>query len=65
MKKIILIQIICCVILIILAFVFRYTDIGGPDMWKRASEVIKDSVLIHRIEDDIARAASYVLLYIK
>ncbi len=65
MKKIFLLQAACCVMLIGAAVIYRYTDIGDTYIWGRAAELIKDSILVHRIEDNIARAASYVLLYIK
>ncbi len=65
MKKILFAQIIFCIILVGVTVVYRYTDIGDTYVCGKAAEMIKDSVLVHRIEDNIAKAASYVLLYIK
>ena len=65
MKKIFLAQTIFCIILTVVSVVYRYTDIGDAYVWGKTAELIKDSILVHRIEDNIARAASYVLLYIK
>ncbi len=65
MKKIFLAQTIFCIILTVVSVVYRYTDIGDAYVCGKAAELIKDSILVHRIEDNIARAASYVLLYIR
>lgn len=65
MKKIFLAQTIFCIILTVVSVVYRYTDIGDAYVWDKAAELVKDSILVHRIEDNIARAASYVLLYIR